>query len=520
MGCGGAAKGAEGCGAWFDMGRVGNTERPEGKGILRHFRAAASVPFWCQGADFRGQRLNRFDLGRLLASLDELKSQHPRRINAVIVALLAGSAVTAFGVAPLTALERSGALPDITTVDEALPLPNLAQGLAALDQGTLTLYRSDVTRSSDTVDTLMRRLGVDDAQAARFIRSDPVAATLMQGRPGKMVKAIAERGQLQELIARGPAADASELDSHFTRLTISRGTDGQWAAKVERVALAVQQQLASGTIESSLYAAADAAKVPDAITNQVAEMFSADIDFRRELRKGDAFSVIYEGHTADGEPITWGGSAGQVLAARFINKGVAHDAVWFQEPGRKGAYYDLSGRSKNKAFLASPLAFSRVTSGFAMRFHPIHQRWKAHLGVDYGAPTGTPVRVVGDGEVSFAGRQGGYGNVVQIKHSGDRMTVYAHLSRIDVRVGQKVEQGSTIGAVGATGWATGPHLHFEFKVGGTHVDPMTIARASESTQLSSQAQAQYRQLAAATASRLDMAQQMQTAGAHSGPRFE
>src|SRR5690606_22376120 len=123
--------------------------------------------------------------------------------------------------------------------------------------------------------------------------------------------------------------------------------------------------------------------------NQIAEIFGNDIDFRRELRKGDAFSVVYEGHTADGEPVTWGGSAGRVLAARFINKGQVHDAIWFAEPGRKGAYFDLKGRGKTKSFLASPLAFSRVTSGFAMRFHPIQRRWRAHLGVDYGAPTGT-----------------------------------------------------------------------------------------------------------------------------------
>jgi murein DD-endopeptidase MepM/ murein hydrolase activator NlpD len=458
-----------------------------------------------------------------VASLDQLKSRYPRRFNALVLAVLAGSAVTAFGVAPLTALEQSTALPPIITVEEALPLPALAQSLAGLDQGALKLYRSDVTRSSDTVDSLLRRLGVSDAEAARFLRSDAQAATLLSGHTGKMVKAITENGRLLELVARGPATNAADIDSHFTRLTVTRGEQpGQatLSAKVEQVPLQVQQQVATATINSSLYAAADDAHVPDAITNQLAEIFGSDIDFRKELRRGDAFSVIYEGHTADGEPITWGGSAGQVLAARFINKGVVHDAIWFQEPGRKGTYFDLSGKSKNKSFLASPLAFSRVTSGFAMRFHPILQRWKAHLGVDYGAPTGTPVRVVGDGVVSFAGQQNGYGNVIEISHSADRATKYAHLSRIDVRKGQKVEQGATIGAVGATGWATGPHLHFEFKVGGAQVDPMTIARASESSQLSPQAQARYRQWAQSTTSRLNMAEQMQTARARSGPRFE
>lgn len=485
---------------------------------------AAQASLWLGWAtgDSRGQTLGSVDLGRWLAPLRTFQSithRHPRRVTAVVAALLTGSAVTAFGVAPLTALEINQAQPAITSIHEVLPLPQLAAQLDALDRVALPLYRSDVTRSSDTVDTLLQRMGVDDAEAARFLRSDAVASRLMAGRSGKMIKVMTENGRLVELVARGPAESSEQLDSHFTRLSVQRNAEGL-SARTEQVPLQVREQVSSGTINSSLYAAADDARIPDAITNQMAEIFGTDIDFRRELRKGDAFSVVYEAHTADGEPITWGSSAGRVLAARFINKGTVHDAVWYEEPGRKGTYYDLTGRSKTKSFLASPLAFSRVTSGFAMRFHPIQKRWKAHLGVDYGAPTGTQIRVVGDGVVSFAGWQNGYGNVVQVLHSGDRTTVYAHMSRIDVRKGQRVSQGDKLGAVGATGWATGPHLHFEFKVRGEHKDPMIIARASESVQLSPNALAQYRQKATTVAQRLDMAGQMQTAGASTGPRFE
>lgn len=448
--------------------------------------------------------------------------RHPRRVSAAVLALMAGSAVTAFGVAPLTALPDA-ATPEIKEWTEALPLPELPTQLARLDDQSLSLFRTEVTRQSDTVDSLLRRLGVDDAAAAQFLRSDNTAATALQGRAGKLVQATVTNGQLDRLVVRGPAASNDQWDTHFTRLTIERVTTNganTWRAHQEQVPLAVTPQLASGTIQSSLYQAADDAKVPDSVTNQIAEIFSSDIDFRRELRKGDAFSVIYEAHTADGEPITWGASAGRVLAARFINKDTTHDAVWFQEAGRKGAYFDSNGRSKTRAFLASPLAFSRVTSGFAMRFHPILQSWRAHLGVDYGAPTGTPVRSVGDATVFFAGQQNGYGNVIQLQHAGNRMTVYAHLSRIDVRRGQHVEQGQLIGAVGATGWATGPHLHFEFKVNGQHVDPMIIARASESLQLSPMALSQFRQLMGTITPRLNAAGELQTAGAQSGPRFE
>jgi murein DD-endopeptidase MepM/ murein hydrolase activator NlpD len=162
------------------------------------------------------------------------------------------------------------------------------------------------------------------------------------------------------------------------------------------------------------------------------------------------------------------------------------------------------------------MEFSRVTSGFAMRIHPILQRMRAHMGVDYGAPTGTPVRVVGDGVVGFAGWQNGYGNVIEVRHSGDRSTLYAHLSKINVRVGQRVEQGQHIGAVGATGWATGPHLHFEFRVAGVHQDPLKIAKASEQMTLDSAARSRFAEVARTAQVKLDVAE---TLGG-SRPSFE
>lgn len=453
-------------------------------------------------------------------TLQTMAHRHPRRVSAAVLTVLAGSAMTAFGVAPLSAVPQ-GPAPVVTQISETLQPPELPAQLQALDEQSLALYRSDVTRSADTADSLLQRLGVSDDQAARFIRQDPVASTVLQGRTGKSVKAIVEDGLLKQLIVRGPAPSHGDFDTHFSRLTIERdATSRAFRVKQETVPLEASTQLGSGTIRSSLFAAADDARIPDGVTNQMAEIFGNEIDFRRELRKGDAFSVLYEAHLADGEPITWGTSHGRVLAARFINKGVSHDAVWYQEPGRKGAYFDLNGRSTTRAFLASPLAFSRVTSGFAMRFHPVHKTMRAHLGVDFGAPTGTPVRSVGDGQVTFSGWQTGYGNVVHIEHSGGRSTVYAHLSRIDARRGQRIEQGQLIGAVGATGWATGPHLHFEFKFNGKQVDPMQVARASESLQLSPQALTKFRAMAVSVAQRLDRADALQTAGIQSGARFE
>ncbi len=397
-----------------------------------------------------------------------------------------GFGVTAFGIAPLA--PDAADLPR-RLVTEIVTTENIDTQLEALASHDLQLYRSDLTRNADTVDSLLARMNVADAAAATFLRIDKTARKLLEGRAGKMVQASTNAaGELQELIARYPAENAEQFNTHFSRLRVKRGSDGNWSASVEVAPLATQVRLGSGTIRSSLFAASDEARIPDPVAVQMAEIFSTDIDFHRELRKGDTFSVIYEALTADGEPVTWNQAAGRVLASEFVSNGHTYSAVWFKDGNGKGGYFGFDGQSKRRAFLSSPMEFSRVTSGFSMRFHPILKNWRAHLGVDYGAPTGTAVRSVGDGTIDFAGWQNGYGNVIQIRHSNDRTTLYGHLSRIDVRNGQHVDQGMRIGAVGATGWATGPHLHFEFRVKGQHQDPLVIAKTSEAITLSPSSQ--------------------------------
>lgn len=396
-----------------------------------------------------------------------------------MVAALLGFGVTAFGVAPRGPDPASQ--PRRIVVEDLTP-GSLAQQTRDLHAHEWRTHRSDVTRPGDTADTLLLRLGSDDPDAAAFLRRDPLAQKLLQGRAGKPVDAeIDLAGQVRRLVARLPAEESSRLGTHFSRLRIERTPQG-WHATTELAELQASVRLAAGTIQSSLFAATDAASLPDAVAIQIAEMFAAEIDFHRDLRKGDRFTVAYESLEADGRPVTWSHGSGRVLAAEFVNRDRRHRAVWFQEPGQgRGAYYTFEGESLRRAFLASPMEFSRVTSRFGPRMHPILKQGRQHNGVDYGAPTGTPVRTVGDGVVEFAGWQNGYGNVIHIRHRGGRTTVYAHLSRIGVRKGQSVEQGQTIGNVGATGWATGPHLHFEFRENGRHVDPLRVARASEST---------------------------------------
>lgn len=399
-----------------------------------------------------------------------------------------GFGVTAFGIAPMA--PDASDLPRRLVTESVTPDDTSAQ-LEALARYPLQLYRSDVTRSADTVDSVLRRLNIADAAAANFLRTDKTARKLLEGRAGKMLSVrTGETGLLEELVARYPAENPEQAGTHFSRLRVTRFNDG-FISMVETAPMSAQLRLGSGTVRSTLFAATDEARLPDPVATQLAEMFGTDIDFHRELRKGDTFSVVYEALTADGEPITWNQSSGRVLAAEFVNNGKSHSAVWFQDGNDKGGYYGFDGQSKRRSFLSSPVEFSRVTSGFSMRFHPILQQWRQHLGVDYGAPTGTAVRNVGDGVVTFAGWQNGYGNVIQIQHANERTTLYGHLSRIDVRVGQRVDQGTVIGAVGATGWATGPHLHFELKVKGEHQDPLLIAKASEAVTLSPAAQARF-----------------------------
>ena len=439
------------------------------------------------------------------------KARHSRTVTLAAAGLLGGLGAVAFAVAPLA---PDAALLPVQTVSENVATVEIGPQLEALADHALELSFSEVTRPGAALDTTLRRLGISDASTLAALRQDPTLRRALEGRAGRLVHSrVGARGELLELVVRMPAESSGSAPTHFTRLSV-KPEGSRFAVRSALVALETQTRLASGTIRSSLFAATDEARIPDAVATQMAEIFSAEIDFHRELRKGDTFSIVYEAVTADGEPVPWNQGAGRVLAAEFINGGKTHQAIWF-ESGGKGAFFDPSGRSRKRAFLASPMEFSRVTSGFAMRMHPILQRMRAHLGVDYAAPTGTPVRVVGEGVVDFAGWQNGYGNVVHVRHGGDRVTVYAHLSRIDVRKGQRVDQGQHIGAVGATGWATGPHLHFEFRVGGVHQDPLKIAKASESVPLDPAARPRFAEWSRVVQGKLDLAE---TVG--SRPAFE
>ncbi|HSH88491.1 MAG TPA: M23 family metallopeptidase [Ramlibacter sp.] len=410
---------------------------------------------------------------------------HPKHVTAALAAVMMLGGGGAFAVASLEPEPSHVVVRQV--LESVQPLP-LGEQVRSLDVHSFNLFRSDVTRSGDTIESLLSRVGINDGPAAAYLRSDATFRSQLLGRAGRALTVEAsETHELHKLTARWAAED----DGTFKRLIVERTAPGHYESRVETAPLVAATRMGSATVQTSLFAAADDAGVPESVVKQLVEIFASDIDFRNSLRVGDRFNVVYEALEADGEPMR----TGRILSAEFVNNGKAHQAMWFQEPGRKGGYFSLDGKSLDASYLASPMEFSRVTSTFKMRFHPVLHRWKAHLGVDYGAETGTAVRTVGDGVVEFAGEQNGFGNVVIIKHSLTDQTVYAHLSRIDVQQGQSVNQGQNIGAVGSTGWATGPHLHFEFRVEGVHRDPVQMARHSVAVPLSAQARPEFDRLA-------------------------
>ena len=415
-----------------------------------------------------------------LSAIRRALMRHPKAIGITLASVLLAGGGGAFAIANLG--------PDISdqpvvSVTTPVAVAGLAEQAQAIDQHVLNLIRTDLTRTSDTPESLLRRMGVVDAQAAAFLRKNPLAKQALQ-RSGRTVSAeVNNQQQLRQLSVRWLS---SETDTAFQRLVVKR-TDKGLEATQESSELSTSVRMTGGTVASSLYAAADEARLPDAIISQLTDIFSSQIDFHRTLRKGARFSVVYEVLEADGEPVR----TGRVLSAEFNNDNKLYQAIWFQENGQKGSYYALDGKSLRRAYLAAPVAFSRKTSGMGMRLHPIFQTLQKHNGVDYAAPTGTPAMSVGDGIVDFAGVQGGYGNVVIVRHGANHTTVYAHLSRINVQKGQVIQKGQTVGAVGSTGWSTGPHLHFEFRINGVHVDPQSVIQQAQSTPVSPASMARF-----------------------------
>ncbi|MER2514959.1 MAG: M23 family metallopeptidase [Candidatus Accumulibacter phosphatis] len=367
--------------------------------------------------------------------------------------------VAAFAIAPPA--QDPGV--ELTTVIQKLPAPSIT----LLEAGKPTFLREERVRRSDTIASLMSRLGIYDGEALQFIRSNQQARDMARHlQAGTTVSAeTGAWGNLHSLSVDLPGGDAM--------LVIERNGD-DFVAREQPLQLESRTVIKSGEIRHSLFAATDDADIPDAIAMQMVEIFGGELDFHRDLRKGDRFSLVYESFTDRGQPVR----SGRILAAELVNDQTVLQAYWFQPEQGEGAYHTSDGSSLRKAFLRSPIEFSRISSGFSgARFHPILRTWRAHKGVDYAARAGTGVVAVADGVVETAAHRTGYGKLLVIKHQGSYSTAYGHLQGFakGIREGTRVRQGDTIGYVGQTGLATGPHLHYEFRVKEEPVDPLAIA---------------------------------------------
>lgn len=389
----------------------------------------------------------------ILTQKSHVKASDSRLSGMVATVLMMVFGVaTAFGITPGTSTRLVPVTPVMEDITQRGFMPTDTPGVYT---------QQDQVRAGDTLAALLFRMGVSDQAALDFIRTNSTARVIYQQMsPGKPIR-IQRRNNGDLLSLRFPRAEGKTL-------VVTRVGD-QFQASELAVGSLHRVVQASATIHSSLFAAADAAGIPDGVTHQLSRLFSTDIDFHNDLRAGDTFSVVYEASQDDFDQI----QSGKILAAEFVNKGVVIRRVYFDGPDG-GDYYTQDGKGARASFLRSPIEFSRVTSGFkAERFHPILKTWRAHKGIDLGAPMGTPVVSVANATVAYSGWRNGYGNVIELRHSSDISTVYGHLSAfaVGLHTGARVRQGDVIGYVGMTGLATGPHLHYEFKIDGVQHDP-------------------------------------------------
>ncbi len=350
----------------------------------------------------------------------------------------------------------------------SLSLPELQARQEILDDAnnqTPKQWREYKVKSGDNLARLFKRAKIKPQQLDELMKSGEEVKTLTHIFPKDIIRVLSDdNGILQAL--------RYDID-HKSYLMVER-ENGTLAAKTYNHLIETREAHASGEIDTSLFLAAQDAGISQNIIMELAGVFGWDIDFALDIRKGDSFTVLYEELYRNGEKI----SDGNILAAEFINDGKAYRAVRYTNPqNNTSEYFTPDGKSMRKAFLRSPVNFTRISSRFTVkRYHPVLHKFRSHKGVDYAAKRGTPIQAAGDGKVIFKGKKGGYGKVMIVQHGTKYTTLYAHLKTYNrkLRVGHKVKQGQTIAYVGSSGLATGPHLHYEFRVNGVHRNPLTV----------------------------------------------
>ncbi|GLH20117.1 peptidase M23 [Pseudomonas atacamensis] len=323
-------------------------------------------------------------------------------------------------------------------------------------------HREVVVSKGDTLSTLFEKVGLPAASVHEILASDQQAKQFSQLKRGQKLEfELSPEGQLTSLHSK-----VSDVET----ITLTKNDKGYSFNRVTAKPT-VRTAYVHGVINSSLSQSAARAGLSHSMTMDMASVFGYDIDFAQDIRQGDEFDVIYEQKVINGKAV----GTGPILSARFTNRGKTYTAVRYTNKQGNSSYYTADGNSMRKAFIRTPVDFARISSKFSMgRKHPILNKIRAHKGVDYAAPRGTPIKAAGDGKVLLAGRRGGYGNTVIIQHGNTYRTLYGHMQGFakGVKTGGSVKQGQVIGYIGTTGLSTGPHLHYEFQVNGVHVDPL------------------------------------------------
>ena len=399
----------------------------------------------------------------ILAHLKKLRETDPARLWRM-TSVAIGSAVgmaTAIAVVP-----GAGEAPIPTeTIIQQLGTPPVS--ISRHDEHPF--IREDRVRAGESLGAALRRLGVSDSAQIAQANSQKILKQLDGAfRPGAILTVTTSaEGRLHSASVATPGADITPVIEPIA---------GKLEVIQKALELETRVHMQGGTIQSSIFSALETAGLPDSVASALSDIFGDSIDFHTDLRRGDRFNVIYEVLHHQGRAIR----TGRILAAEFINRGVRHSAYLFRDADGNEDYYSLDGRSHKSGFLRSPLELSRVSSGFSMRLHPVLGSWREHKGVDYSAPHGTAVKATSDGIVEFVGQQNGYGNFIVLRHGEKYTTAYGHLSGFagGLKPGNKVRQGEIIGFVGSTGWSTGPHLHYEFRINDVHQDPLTVSLPS------------------------------------------
>jgi murein DD-endopeptidase MepM/ murein hydrolase activator NlpD len=352
----------------------------------------------------------------------------------------------------------------------SLPLPEPVISLEidikqAAEEIVTPPWESVTIKSGDTLAAIFSKKGISASTTHQIARLNQQTKTLRYIQPGEIIQLLLDdQRKLRQM---------KYIPSITRTLVIKRNEDQSFSSQIINYQLEAYPVYREGVINNSLFEAAANADIPEDVIMDLANIFGWDIDFSLDIRRGDRFGIVYNELYKDGVKIR----NGRILSAEFINDGKVYRAVYYTDPRGDSDYYNEDGKSMRKAFLRSPVKFSRISSRFSnKRWHPVLSKWRSHKGVDYAAARGTPIRAAGDGKIVSAGTNGGYGRQIRIQHGGRYTTVYGHLYRYakGARTGKKVKQGQIIGYVGSSGLATGPHLHYEFRVNGVHRNPLTV----------------------------------------------